>query len=130
MIKILAFTITPHSGFVYSTPNYPDIPNSNKCFLKHKMDLQTKKELQYVISGTLMHYDCRENHNCGGSYVRFRDSNAGQFIGQEKTYCGKTKPDDFYSLGSHAQVKISFDSTTQSTAEFRAKYKGRIFPLF
>ena len=90
------------------------------------MDLQTKKELPYVISGTLMHYDCRENHNCGGSYVRFRDSNAGQFIGQEKTYCGKAKPDDFYSLGSHAQVKISFDSTTQSTAEFRAKFKGRI----
>ena len=77
-----------------------------------------------------MHYDCRENHNCGGSYVRFRDSNAGQFIGQEKTYCGKTKPDDFYSLGSHAQVKISFDSTTQSTAEFRAKYKGRIHKSF
>ena len=94
------------------------------------MDLQTKKEHQYVISGTLMHYDCRENHNCGGSYVRFRDSNAGQFIGQEKTYCGKTKPDDFYSLGSHAQVKISFDSTTQSAAEFRAKYKGRIHKSF
>ena len=111
-------------GFTYTTPNYPDTPNRNKCFLKN--NLNNKVEVPHLVSGTLMHYDCRENHNCGGSYVRFRDSNAGQYIGQEKTYCGKTKPDDFYSLGSHAQVKISFDSTTQSTAEFRAKYKGPI----
>ena len=92
--------------------------------MKNKID--NIKDVPNLVSGQLMHYDCRENHNCGGSYVRFRDSNAGQFIGQEKTYCGKTKPDDFYSLGSHAQVKISFDSTTQSTAEFRAKFKGQI----
>ena len=96
--------------------------------MKNKID--NIKDVPNLVSGQLMHYDCRENHNCGGSYVRFRDSNAGQFIGQEKTYCGKTKPDDFYSLGSHAQVKISFDSTTQSTAEFRAKYKGRIHKSF
>ena len=36
----------------------------------------------------------------------------GQMIGQDKTYCGKETPPNFFSYGSAAQIKIQIDSET------------------
>ena len=106
-------------GWSWANPTYS---RPNRCFLKHKM--QNCRAHNGLESGTLMHYDCRENHNCGGSFVQIKDAVPGNMIGQETSFCGNKKPDEFYSLGNHVQIKIEFDSTTSSTAEFRAKYKA------
>ena len=73
-----------------------------------------------------MHYDCRDNHDCGGSYVQIRDENKGQTIGQERSYCGKQTPPDFFSIGPRAGIKIQMDSTAKmsGTPEFRATFKA------
>lgn len=58
--------------------------------------------------------------------ILFQDANQGQTIGQEKSYCGKEKPKDFFSLGPKAKIRIQVDSTskTSGTPEFRAKYRA------
>jgi len=56
-----------------------------------------------------MHYGCRDNHNCGNSFVEFRDHNQGQHIGQERHYCGHETPPDFFSYGNEAQIIIALD---------------------
>ena len=58
--------------------------------------------------------------------ILFKDANQGQTIGQEKSYCGKEKPKDFFSLGPKAKIRIQVDSTskTSGTPEFRAKYRA------
>ena len=73
-----------------------------------------------------MHYDCRDNHDCGGSYVQIRDENKGQTIGQERSYCGRQTPPEFFSLGPRAGIKIQMDSTAKmsGTPEFRATFKA------
>ena len=73
-----------------------------------------------------MHYDCRDNHDCGGSYVQIRDENKGQTIGQERSYCGRQTPPEFFSLGPRAGIKIQMDSTAKMTGspEFRATFKA------
>ena len=106
---------------------YPSFSRPNRCFLKYKME--NCRDNNGLESGTLMHYDCRENHNCGGSFVQIKDAVPGNMIGQETSFCGNKKPDEFYSLGNHVQIKIEFDSTTSSSAEFRAKYKGMVKPI-
>ena len=75
-----------------------------------------------------MHYDCRDNHNCGSSFVEFRDRNSGQHIGQERHYCGHETPPDFFSLGSEAQVIIQIDSTQKDKypPKFDATYKAEV----
>ena len=76
-------------------------------------------------TGTLIHYDCADNNNCDGSFVRFQDFLFGTSYQKEKTYCGTEKPVPFFSAGNEAQVKIQLDSRpTKGTPEFRAKYKG------
>ena len=59
-----------------------------------------------TVSGTLVHFDCRDNHNCENSFVEYRDHNQGQHVGQEMHFCGHEKPNDFFSLGHEAQVRI------------------------
>ena len=79
-----------------------------------------------IEKATLMHYDCRDNYDCGGSYVQIRDENKGQTIGQERSYCGRQTPPEFFSLGSRAGIKIQMDSTAKMTGspEFRATFKA------
>ena len=50
-----------------------DTHNSNpyRCWMKSK--LENCREAYAFITGTLMHYDCRDNHNCGGSYVQIKE---------------------------------------------------------
>ena len=81
-----------------------------------------------IYKATLMHYDCRDNHDCGGSYVQFRDANKGQTIGQERSYCGRQTPPEFFSFGPRAGIKIQMDSTAKMSGspEFRATFKAEI----
>lgn len=81
-----------------------------KCHLHSEMTSCQPQE--GAISSTKMFYSCKDNSNCEGSYVRLRDQNMGQMIGQDKTYCGKETPPNFFSYGSAAQIKIQIDSET------------------
>ena len=59
------------------------------------------------------------------------NQNMGQMIGQDKTYCGKETPPNFFSYGSAAQIKIQIDSETHGLVpEFRAKIKPEFKPEF
>ena len=40
------------------------------CWLKSK--LVNCNDQSNVLTGTLLHYDCKDNHNCGGSFVKFQ----------------------------------------------------------
>ena len=81
-----------------------------KCHLHSEMSSCQPQEGS--MSSTKMFYSCKDNSNCEGSYVRMRDQNMGQMIGQDKTYCGKETPPNFFSYGSAAQIKIQIDSET------------------
>ena len=81
-----------------------------KCHLHSEMTSCQPQE--GAMSSTKMFYSCKDNSNCEGSYVRLRDQNMGQMIGQDKTYCGKETPPNFFSYGSAAQIKIQIDSET------------------
>ena len=73
---------------------------------------------------SLVHYDCRDNHNCGGSFVNIRDKTQGQLVGQSISYCGRERPEDFYSIGRNAEIRIQVDSTSLTNTgppEYRAK---------
>ena len=45
--------------------------NPNRCWMKSKLDNCHPSYEQ--LTGTLMHYDCRDNHNCGGSFVQIKE---------------------------------------------------------
>ena len=48
-------------------------------------------------------------------------------MGQSKSYCGREKPEDFYSIGQNAEIRIQVDSTSLSNSgppEYRAKIKA------
>ena len=78
-------------------------------------------------SARLVRYDCRDNHNCGSSYVEMRDHNLGQGIGQSRHYCGHETPPEFFSYGSEAQVITSIDSQTEGIKpHFKATYKAEL----
>ena len=81
-----------------------------KCHLHSEMTSCQPQD--GAMSSTKMFYSCKDNSNCEGSYVRLRDQNMGQMIGQDKTYCGKETPPNFFSYGSAAQIKIQIDSET------------------
>ena len=51
------------------------------CYLKYEMERCQPQP--GAISSSKMYYDCRDNANCEGSYVRIRDQNMGQIMGQE-----------------------------------------------
>ena len=40
------------------------------CWIKH--ELTDCEDYEGFIIGTRVHYDCRDNHNCGGSYVQIQ----------------------------------------------------------
>ena len=86
----------------------------NQCYLKTKLAEQNCNAASGFTTGELVHYDCGDNHNCGGSFVRFQDKNIGQVYQQKKTYCGKENPVEFYSSNKEAIVKIQLDSTLKS----------------
>ena len=48
-----------------------DPNNPNRCWMKSK--LENCHPAHNQLTGTLMHYDCRDNHNCGGSYVQIKE---------------------------------------------------------
>ena len=48
-----------------------DPNNPNRCWMKSK--LENCHPAVNQLTGTLMHYDCRDNHNCGGSYVQIKE---------------------------------------------------------
>lgn len=111
-------------GYSVQLPHAATTPNV--CWLKSK--LTGAREKIGTISGTLTYYDCRDNHNCGNSFVEFRDHNEGQHIGQEKHYCGHELPPDFFSYGHEAQVIIGLDSQLHDTVTptFEASYKSEL----
>ena len=107
---------------MYNGPHNPTLPLW--CWLKSKLDICHPSD-PYTLA-SLVHYDCRDNHNCGGSFVNVRDKTQGQLIGQSKSYCGRERPDDFYSIGQNAEIRIQVDSTSLSSGppEYRAKIKA------
>ena len=109
-------------GFVVDDSEVPVVPV--KCYLKYELERCESSDAH--TSASLMYYDCGDNHDCGGSFVQFKDQGLGQPIGQEKTYCGSQKPPNFFSYGSNAQVKIQLDSSVNGfVPEFKAQYKVR-----
>ena len=51
--------------------------NPNRCWLKHAIEIC--HDAYAFTFGTIFHYDCKDNHDCGGSYVQIRDANSGSF---------------------------------------------------
>ena len=57
------------NAIAMTTANDPN--NPNRCWMKSK--LENCHPAVNQLTGTLMHYDCRDNHNCGGSYVQIKE---------------------------------------------------------
>ena len=47
-----------------------DWSNGQECWLKTELVNCFFEE--GVTIGSIMHYDCKDNHNCGGSFVKFQ----------------------------------------------------------
>ena len=110
-------------GFVMESVNVPVEPV--KCHLKY--ELQRCESSDAYLSASIMLFNCGDNHDCGGSFVQFKDSGLGHPIGQEKTYCGSQTPQNFFSYGEEAQVKIQLDSSANGfVPEFRARVQSEV----
>ena len=86
------------------------------CWIKRKMGEPNTVIGKY--SARRVRYDCKDNHNCGSSFVEIRDHNLGQGVGQERHYCGHETPPQFFSYGPNAQVITSLDSDPGNVLSF------------
>ena len=72
----------------------------------------------------MANYNCLDNDDCGSSFVQMSDANFGM-IQQKKTYCGRDKPDNFYSIGNKMSIKVQVSSPQPGVKyQFKAQYKA------
>ena len=107
------------AGVTYSNSNFN---RPNTCFMKTKMT--NCHYLADVTSASLVHYNCLDNDDCGSAFVQMSDGNFGM-IQQKKTYCGRDKPDNFYSIGNKMSIKVQVSSPQPGIKyQFKAQYKA------
>ena len=112
-------------GFSADPVNLSNSSLPGQCWIKSAMD--SPKEAVGKYSARFVQYDCRDNHNCGSSFVEFRDHNLGQGVGQKRHYCGHETPPDFFSYGPDAQVITALDSQAEGIKPyFEAKYHAEV----